>query len=135
MISLAEFIEEHREAVEHDLLIDTGHELDDVGRSLSWGALKSFLSSSKPGSALGNELKPEMTEWSTALKTNAILADIFDQLSVLNTKLSVLVTHKRGHRPEPYPRPWLEDRKRRRYGKGALPITEMREWIKIKQRG
>lgn len=117
-------------------MTETGFELNDVGRALSWGALKSFLSTVKLGSALSGEIRPEMTEWSTVAKTNAILADIFDQLSMLNTKLSILITRKRGHKPEPYPRPWANKQKQQhRFGNGALPIDKMREWIKDRQRG
>lgn len=134
MISLASFVDEHREAIERDLLTETGHELSDVGRSLSWRALMSFLSTAKPGSALSNELRPDMTEWSTTLKTNIILADIFDQLSIVNANLHVLITHKRGKRPEPYKRPWMENRNNRHIGKGALSVTDMREWIKQRQK-
>ena len=129
MISLARFIENHRGAVERDLLCETGHELDDVGRTLSWGALSSFLSTVKMGSALGNELSPELTEWATTGKTNAILADIFDQLSMINSNLRVLITHKPGRKPEPYKRPGKENKQK--YGRGALPtIGAMREWIR-----
>lgn len=134
MISLADFISEHREAVERDLLTETGYELDDVGRSLSWGALKSFLSRVKPGSSLGNELNPDMTEWSTTLKTNAILADIYDMLSLINAQLRVIASHKRGRKPEPYKRPWIKDHDDRKIGKGALPLSDMREWIKQRQK-
>ena len=136
IIGLASYVDEHREAVERDLLTETGYELNDVGRALSWGALKSFLSTVKLGSALSGEIRPEMTEWSTVVKTNAILADIFDQLSLLNTKLSILITRKRGRKPEPYPRPWASKQRRtHRYGDGAIPIDELREWIKNRQRG
>lgn len=134
MISLAEFVEEHREAIERDLLTETGHELSDVGRSLSWRALMSFLSTAKPGSALSNELNPDMTEWSTTLRTNALLADIFDQLSIVNSNLRLLISHKRGKKPEPYKRPWMKDTNSRHIGKGALPVTDMREWIKQRQK-
>ena len=134
MISLADFISEHRGAIERDLLTETGYELDDIGRSLSWGALKSFLSRVQPGSALNHELNPGIAEWSTALKTNMILADMFDMLSMIYTQLRVIASHKRGQPPKPYKRPWEKDRNIQHYGKGALPAKEMREWIKQKQK-
>lgn len=133
MIGLTNFICEHREAVERDLLTETGFELQDVGGALSWGALKSFLSSVRLSSALGGELNPEMAEWSTRAKTNTILADIFDQLSLVNANLRVLITHKPGRRPEPYKRPGMEKANKQRIGKGTLPIDKMREWIKSRQ--
>lgn len=131
MIGLANFVEEHREAIERDLLCETGHELDDVGRSLSWGALASYLSTVKMGSALSNELNPELTEWATTGKTNAILADIYDQIAMVNASLRVLITRKRGHKPKPYKRPGDKEEKQK-IGKGALPISELKEWIRKK---
>ena len=134
MIGLATFVEEHREAVERDLLIETGHELNDVGGALSWGALKSYLSHIKLGSALAGELNPEWTEWSTTAKTNAILADIYDQLQVVNSQLRVLITHKPSRRPEPYKRPGDNKKETKRIGKGSLPASKMREWIENRRR-
>lgn len=135
MIGLAEFINEHRGAVERDLLTETGHELSDVGSTLSWSALRAFMSSTKPGSALSGELNPEMTEWSTVAKTNAILADIFDQLSIINANLRVLITHKPGRRPEPYKRPGDNKKETQRIGKGALRGAQaMREWIESRRK-
>lgn len=132
MISLANFVFEHRGAIERDLLTETGHELQDIGSTLSWGALKSFLSTIKLGSALGGELNPDLTEWSTRMKTNAILADIYDQLSLVNSQLRVLITHKPSRRPTPYQRPGSRDKQR--IGKGALPVNKMREWIESKRK-
>ena len=135
MISLANFVYEHREAVERDLLIETGHELDDIGRSLSWGALRSFLSSVKLGSALGAELNPDMTEWATPARTNAILADIYDMLAVINAQLHVIASRKKGRKPERYKRPWDTEKNKHHFGKGVLSLSEMREWLKSRQRG
>lgn len=129
MIGLARFVDNHREAIERDLLCETGHELNDIGRTLSWGALASFLSTVKMGSALGNELNPDLTEWATTARTNAILADIYDQLSIVNANLRVLITHRPGRQPEPYKRPG-DKRNHQKIGRGALPITDMREWIR-----
>ena len=133
MIGLANFVAEHRGAVERDLLTETGHELKDVGSTLSWGALNSFLSHIKLGSAVGGELAPEMTEWSTTAKTNTILTDIYDQLSIINAQLRVIASHKRGPRPKPYKRPGQKD-DQQRIGKGALPLNKMREWIENKRK-
>lgn len=134
MIGLAKFVSEHREAVERDLLTETGHELKDIGGALSWGALKSFLSTIRLGSALGDELNPEMTEWSTQAKTNAILADIFDELAVANYYLHAIATHKAGKKPEKYKRPGDDKKETKRIGKGSLPASKMREWIESRRR-
>ena len=134
MIGLTNFIDEHRGAVERDLLIETGHELRDVGSTLSWGALKSFLSSVRMGSALAEDLNPDMVEWSTRAKTNTILADIYDQLSLVNANLRVLITHKPGRKPEPYKRPGMKEKNTKRIGSEPLPVSKMREWIESKRK-
>ena len=108
--------------------------MDDVGSTLSWGALKSYLSHVKLGSALAGELSPEWTEWSTQAKTNAILADIYDQLQVVNSQLRVLITHRPGKQPTPYKRPGDDKKETKRIGKGSLPISKMREWIESRRR-
>lgn len=132
MIGLATFVDEHREAVERDLLTETGHELRDIGSTLSWGALNSFLSIVHLGSALAGELSPEMSKWATVAKTNEILADIYDQLSVVIADLHLLITHKKGRKPQPYKRPG--DKDTHRIGKGALPLSKMREWIQSRRK-
>ena len=76
-MGLAEYVEAHKKAVEHDLLTQTGYTLQDVGRTLSWGALGSFLHTVKPDSAIAAEENPDVAEWSTIFKTNVILADIY----------------------------------------------------------
>ena len=115
------------------MLTETGHELSDVGGALSWSALKSFLSNIQLGSALGEELNPKISEWSTRKKTNEILADIFDILQVINVQLRVMASHKPGRKPEPYKRPG-QDKGKKRIGKGALPLEEMRKWIESRRR-
>jgi hypothetical protein len=133
IIGLTNFINENREAVESDLLA-TGYTLDDVGASLSWDALKSFLAYARPDSALYRKMNPEMSDWSTITKTNFILADIFDQLSIVNMYLRTIVTHKRGKPPEPYKRPGAKKTNTQHMGKAPLAnITEMREWIRQRQ--
>ena len=134
MIGLTDFIEEHRGAVERDLLTETGYELEDIGSTLSWGALKSYLSTIKLGSVLAEELNPGMNEWSTRARTNTILADIFDQLSLVNTNLRILITKKPGRRPEPYKRPGQERENTKHIGNGALPLSKMREWIENRRK-
>ena len=94
----------HREAVESDLM-QTGYTLDDVGHSLSWDALKSFLTYARPDSALFQKINPDLADWSVTLKTNFILADIYDQLATTNAFLRTIITHKQSRQPEPYKRP------------------------------
>jgi hypothetical protein len=72
-----------------------------------------------------------MTEWGSTLKTNIILADIFDVLCQINANMVGGLSHKRPQRPKPYPRPWVD--KKRKTGKGALPVSELEKWIEQKR--
>lgn len=102
--------------------------MDDIGRTLSWGALKSFLCGLGPESALMRDLHPEAAEWATTLKTNIILADIFDCLAQINSNLIGIGSGKRAKAPKPYPRP-KQNKTVHKLGSGALPADKLREWI------
>ena len=136
IISLAAFVAEHDGAIEYDLLTRTGHELQDVGGSLSWGALASFVLNSAGDSALSRELDSEYHLWATTTKTNGILADIFDMLAQINANLVALGERKQAKEIKPYPRPGMEDRREnvKHFGKGALPRGEFRKWLEKKRR-
>ena len=129
-MSLSRFIDEHREAIESDLITSAGVELKDIGDSLSWGALMSFLKNLNSDSALWRSTHPEVAEWGTVLKTNIILADIFDVLSQINANLCGGFTRKKPQKIKPYPRPWAKNEKRKIGGKGAIPKDQIRDWIK-----
>lgn len=135
IISLAKAVNQYRGAIEYDLLTRTGYELKDVGKSITWGALDNFLNHSEPDSALIRELNPELAKWSSVTKTNAILADIYDKLSMINANLIAIAEHKPARKPKPYPRPGEqpEDKDTRHFGKGALPVNELHEWIERKR--
>lgn len=112
--------------MEHDLLTQTGHSLDDIGRSLSWGALGSFLHTAKPDSALAADLNPEIAEWSTLFKTNQILADIYDEIAAFKALVAVKGTRKRRpDKTEPYPRSW--QKKKRSF----KTVMKGKEWLKL----
>ena len=135
IISLARFADEHREALEYDLLTRTRYQLDDVGGTLSWSALYSFIRHLTPDSALGRDLE-KYTGWETTVKTNTILADIYDLLQVINANLCGLGSkHPTRKKIKPYPRPGKDDNNERKIGKGGLPIDKLREWIRSKQHG
>lgn len=134
MISLARHALEHREAIQYDLLSKTGHEFNDIGRTLSWDALDSFLRNVGLDSALARELKPEMAAWATPLKTNAILADIADELAQINANLVAIGSHKPAKKVKPYPRPWkLDPSDGKKIGSGGLPPAELRKWFERKR--
>ena len=85
-------------------------------------------------SALARDLN-KSTGWEETIKTNAILADIFDLLQVINANLVAMASGgKKKVQVKPYPRPG-GDKNTKRMGKGALPLDPLREWIKERQHG
>lgn len=110
-----------------------GFTLDDVPARLSYRALNSFVMHLGLDSALAADVIPEESSWGTATKTNTILADIFDMLGMINANLIGVGTRKRAKQPKPYPRP--KQKKRQKYGHGAMPLDDLREWIRSKQHG
>lgn len=126
----------YSEAIESDLLRETGYDLEDIGRSLSWGALDSFLRHAGPDSALMRELNPDLTTWSSQTKTNVILADIFDMLAMINANLMAIGSGKPAKKPKPYPRPNKHNNpeNERHFGSGALKPADLRKWFAEKRR-
>lgn len=81
------------------------------------------------------ELDPEMAAWANTIKTNVILADIFDVLAMINANLVAVGSRKAAKKPKPYPRPGKRDPEdEMHFGKGALPPEELHEWIENKRR-
>ena len=117
------------------MLTQTGHELSDIGRTLSWDALDSFLSNLGAESALVREMNPEVDTWGTTIKTNMILADIWDVLAMINANLVAVGTKKKTKAPKPYPRPWEKDPDREQHiGSDGLPPDELRKWFEQKRK-
>ena len=125
----------HKEAIEYDLITSAGIELSEVGSSLSMGAFSSFVKAlpNNFDSALWRSTHEDTALWATTLRTNALLADIFDVLSQINSNLCAGFSHKKSSKITPMPRPWSEGKtKTKKIGKGALPKSELREWFKNK---
>ena len=134
IISLARFVEEHAGAIEYDLITRTRYKLEDIGGALPWGSLHSFIQYLGTDSALAQDLG-KATGWETRVQTNAILADIYDVLSAINSNLIAFASGgKKKVKPKPYPRPGRDRENTRKFGKGALPIPELREWIEERRR-
>lgn len=96
-----------------------------MGGALSWSALNSFVRNLDSGSALARDLG-KSTGWENTLMTNQILADIYDLLQVIAIMLS-----GKKKQIKPYPRPGAKDI--RKFGKGALPVNDLHQWIKERQ--
>lgn len=128
-------MEEYSEAIEYDLLTKTGYSLDDVGGALSWSSLDTFLHQIGLDSALMREINPEWAAWAGNIKTNFILADIYDMLAHINANLVAMGTRKPAKRIKPYPRPKTKKNpeNERHFGRDALPVSQLHEWMEKKR--
>ena len=74
------------------------------------------------------------TGWEKTQRTNEILADIYDLLQSINANLVAIGERKPAKKFTPYPRPGRDkDKNKRRIGKGAMPINDLREWFRRKR--
>lgn len=106
--------------------------MEDIGRTLPWSALESFLHHIDINSEVARELDPELSDWGGTVKTNAILADIYDMLAMINANLCAMGSGKRAKKPKSYKRPG--DKDKQHIGKGALPPDELRKWFENKRK-
>lgn len=109
----------------------TGHCLEDVGRSLSWDALGAFLNRPDVSGEIAKDIAPDIASWSGQIKTNAILADIYDLLAMINANICALGSGKKASRPKKYERPG--DKDKQHIGKNALPPDELVAFFKRKR--
>lgn len=82
-------------------------------------------------SETAKELDPDLALWAGTVKTNAILADIFDILAMINANICAMGTGKKAKKPKGYPRP--TDANKKQIGKDALPLDELRAWFDRKR--
>lgn len=117
-----------------DLITKTHYQVEDVGGVLSWDALDSFIKNIGSDSALARDLGYDLEGWDTRTKTNAILADIYDVLQLINRNIVASNSKKRiTEKITPYPRPGRE-KKDKKIGKGALTKSDLLAWIEEKRR-
>jgi len=83
-------------------------------------------------SETGRELEPEWAQWAGTMKTNAILADIFDLLAMINANICAMGSGKKAKKPKAYNRPG--DKDKQKIGKNALPADQLREWFDNKRK-
>ena len=70
------------------------------------------------------------------MKTNEILADIYDQLRIIDIHLVRFISKGRTKpKFKPSPRPGKDGNNKRKVGKGAMPYNDLRNWIKERQHG
>ena len=131
IIGLAVLLTKYGEAIEADM-VAAGWTLDDVPRRLPWRALHAFVKHLPSNSAFKRELNGGDAEWSTLLKTNAILADIYDAISSFAV---AFVKSRGGHpkSPKPYRRPGMQS-DGQHIGKGAVPKGTFMDWWENKSK-
>lgn len=107
-----------------------GATLADVPARVPWTALRSFARHLDESSALVREMSPDAAEWRTGRRVPAMLADIFDALSLLRWEFECANTPKRKRRPrrpDPYPRPGAKGNGRR-IGSDPIRIRDFDDW-------
>lgn len=72
---------------------------------------------------------PEVAEWASTAKTNAILADGFDVSQWANYQRG----GGKGSKPRPYPRPG--DRSTRKFGTRRMTRQEVQSWLARRRQG
>ena len=56
-------------------------------------------------------------------------------LAALNYNVLCMASKQKPQQPKPYPRPnQKEDENKKKIGKGALPVAELKEWFEQKRR-
>ena len=80
---------------------------------------------------MARELDPDLAIWGSNIKTNALLADIFDMLAMINANIVALGSGKKAKRPKPIKRPG--DKDTQVIGKNALPIDELKAFFEKKR--
>ncbi len=81
-------------------------------------------------------MDPQAASWATAVRTNAILADIYDALSSINANLMAIGSGKPAKKPKPYPRPKNknDDENTRKIGQGqGMTHDELEAWMNRKR--
>lgn len=122
MIALVEFIDEHQEAVEYDL-IGLGLRLRDFPNAgFTWRDLLVIVQQSPRTSAVYRSVAGPDWEWDLA---NQLRAASVDALNGANWQRG---SGKDRDRPKPIPRPGVEP-DAKSWGKGALPVDEMADWL------
>ena len=118
-------------AFDYDLMTRTGRSLDEwidkgaAGIVALCRFMKCLPLDSRTVSAMSGY--DNMDEWHERVKTNMLLADIYDNLSALRFAFISSKSKKKGKKPEPYPRPWSK-RKSKHFGKDPVKVKDFWAW-------
>ena len=125
----------HWGALDYDLMTRTGYTIADIGGALPWASLHNFIDGLDGDSRLLRALNPteaEKLEWSDPHRVPWVLADIVDELRIIQY-LFKSAHSKKGHRPKkpkPYRRPGVSDQAmgEKRIGKDPIPAADFKDW-------
>lgn len=107
--------------------------MENIGGVLDWDSLGDFIAKTEPDSALARDIDPEASKWSMNVKTNEILADLYDLIAVFRYEVTAMISGKKPKKPKPYERPHKKDKQK--IGKGGMPKAELKKWIQSKLKG
>lgn len=126
---------DHESALDYDLMTRTGRTLDEYMDMGAAGivALVHFIAHLDVDSALMRDMDTtDVAEWGSNLKTNVLLADVFDAIAMFNHNFATAHSKHKPQKPKPYPRPWAKEEDK--IGKGAIPISQFWEWWSSKEK-
>lgn len=83
---------------------------------------------------MARDMNLEDYKWSLTLKTNEILADLYDLISAFRYDVTMMLSTKKPKKPKPYTRPH-QKHETKRIGKGGLAKADLRRWIETKLKG
>lgn len=89
----------------------------------TWGDLFAVIRQSSRDTALFRSVNPETHEWGLL---ELLVAEGTDAARVANWQRG---NGKKSDYPKPIPRPGVKQPETHTYGKGAIPIDEMAEWL------
>ena len=106
--------------------------LDDLGGELGWVRLLPFVQNLPPTSALARAMHPDRAEelaWANGWRDAALLADIYDAVTMLRYELACMMPHRGSVRkPDPHKRPGDGNGNTKTLGSGAVGIREFERW-------
>ena len=111
----------------------TNYQLRDLGGALDWASLRIFVYGlmRDQTSLLWREVEDpdgSISGWFDGSKVAPMLADLFDLLAWTRHAMLQTQTKRKIKKPKPYPRPWLDDSRTRKIGKGAIAVSEFQKW-------
>jgi len=127
MIGLLEFIDEHPDAVERELMT-IGERLRYLGTErLTWSDLKVIITQAAPDSPIIREISPDAYTWTN---TNQLLADIADSLHWLCWAKTKGAQKKPPEgMPDRIKRPGIVEPQGEVYKYDVMPQDDMLAWL------